>query len=448
MHRLVSSSGIRGLAIKEVSPDLCLRVGLSLSAQNRGEYVVGHDVRLSSPLLANLLMDGLNAGGSDSIFLGLSPTPAVAYYSRLFSGGVAITASHNPPEYNGIKIFNNRGASVTTLFYERLLSDISAEYATWDTLGSRRNQEGLHEYLEFLCSISKTRRKWRIGIDLGNGATCITAPLVFRLCGHEVFPVNLAPDGKFPGRGPEPNPESLNSLAEMIRKNSLDIGFAYDGDGDRLAILDENGVFISQDIALGQMARFFIKQYGGSVVVNVDSSSIVDLLIKSEGGTVHRSKVGDPYILEEMLKRGAIFGGETCGAWITPHLPCPDGVLSSILILNLLEYLDIRPSQLSSGLPNFFLERTKVRCPNELKQLVMRQLKESLPEIYPETELSEIDGLRLSWHDFEWALIRPSGTEPFIRITAESKEQVKAKELIKSIKDILNETMEGLKREQ
>ncbi|MDH5811531.1 MAG: hypothetical protein QE160_04595 [Candidatus Verstraetearchaeota archaeon] len=448
MHQLVSSSGIRGLAIKEISPDLCFRVGLSISAQSRGEYVVGHDVRLSSPLFANLLMDGLNAGGSDSIFLGLSPTPAVAYYSKLFSGGVAITASHNPPEYNGIKIFNSRGAPVTSSFYEGLLSGIPNRYATWDALGSRTDQEGLHEYLEFLCSISKTKKKWRVGIDPGNGATCITAPLVFRLCGHEVYPINMAPDGKFPGRGPEPDPEWLNSLADLIRKNSLDIGFAYDGDGDRFAILDENGVFISQDIALGQMARFFTKQYGGPVVVNVDSSSVVEFLVKSEGGTIHRSKVGDPYIVEEMLKSGAVFGGETCGAWITPHLPCPDGVLSSILMLNLLEYWDIKPSNLRSGLPIFFLERAKVRCPNELKRLVMRQLKESIPKIYPRAELSEIDGLRVSLHEFEWVLIRPSGTEPIIRITAESKDMGKTKELIKSITHLLNETMEGLKRKR
>jgi phosphoglucosamine mutase len=446
MHELVSSSGIRGLAIKEISPDLCLKVGLSLSTKNPGEYVVGHDVRLSSPLLANSLIDGLNSGGSDSIFLGLAPTPAVAYYSRRFSGGIAITASHNPPEYNGIKVFDRRGAPAPPSFYESLLSEIPKEYAMWDALGSRREHEGLHEYIEFLCSLSKTKRRWRVGLDPGNGATCITAPLTFRLCGHEVYPLNLAPDGNFPGRDPEPKQESLQSLADSIRKNSLDVGFAYDGDGDRLAILDENGNFISQDVALGQMARFFIKRYGGSVVVNVDSSSVVELLVRSEGGGVHRSRVGDPYIVQEMLKRNAIFGGETCGAWITPHLPCPDGVLSSILVLNLLEYWDIKPSQLSSGLPAFFLERSKIECPNELKQLVMRQLKESLPEIYPGVELSEIDGLRLSWQDSEWALIRPSGTEPAVRITAESKDKEKTKELIKSLTHLLNETMEGLKR--
>jgi len=434
--------------MKEISPDLCMRVGLSISSQNRGEYVVGHDVRLSSQLLANSLIDGLNAGGSDSIFLGMSPTPAVSYYSKLFSGGIAITASHNPPEYNGIKIFDKRGASVPTSFYASLLSEPRFSYANWDSLGSRRNHEGLHEYLEFLCSLSKTRRRWKVGIDLGNGTTCLTAPLAFRLCGHEVSPLNLAPDGKFPGRGPEPDQRSLSSLADMIRMRSLDIGFAYDGDGDRLAILDENGDFISQDIALGQMAKFFVNHYGGSVVVNVDSSSLVELLVKSVGGTVYRSKVGDPYILEEMNKRGAVFGGEPCGAWITPYLPCPDGVLSSILILNLLEYWDIKPSQLSAGLPTFFVERRKVGCPKEVVQLVMNRLKGLLQAAYPEAEFSEIDGLRLCWCDLEWALIRPSGTEPVIRITVESKDRVRAQELTTSLTALLKRSMEGLERKQ
>ncbi|MGC8936617.1 MAG: hypothetical protein ACP5KV_04550 [Candidatus Methanomethylicaceae archaeon] len=443
MYKLVSSSGIRGIAMREVSPDLCMMLGLSISAKMRGDFVVGHDVRLSSPLLANSLMDGLNAGGSNSIFLGLSPTPAVAYYSKHFSGGLVITASHNPPEYNGIKIFDRRGASVPATFYENLLSDTQAKYASWNSLGSRKDHEGLHEYLDFLCSFFNTKKRWRVGIDPGNGATCLTAPLVFRLGGHEVFPVNLAPDGKFPGRGAEPKEDALQSLADTIRKNSLDIGFAYDGDGDRLAVLDENGTFLSQDVLLGQMARFFVKQHGGSVVVNVDSSSVIDLLVQSVGGAVYRSKVGDPYILEEMLKRGSVFGGETCGAWITPHLPCPDGVLSSILLLNLLDQMGIRPSQLRSGVPDFFLERTKVQCPNDLKDIVMIRLKELLTAAWPDAKVSEIDGIRLAWQEFDWVLIRPSGTEPLIRITAESQDRKRTKELISSLLNLINKAMGG-----
>ncbi len=449
MHKLVSSSGIRGLAIKEVSPELCMRLGLSISTKRRGEYAVGHDVRLSSPLLAYSLMDGLNAGGSNSIFIGLAPTPAVAYYSKHFSGGLAVTASHNPPEYNGVKIFDQRGASVFTTFYEDLLSCNQPIHTNWDSLGSRRDHDGLHEYIDFLSSISNTKKRWRVGIDPGNGATCLTAPLALRLCGHQVFPINLAPDGRFPGRGPEPNEASLFSLAEAIRKNSLDVGFAYDGDGDRLSILDENGMPIPQDVVLGHMAKFYVERHGGSVVVNVDSSSIIDLLVKSAGGKVYRSKVGDPYILEEILKKDAVFGGETCGAWIAPrHLLCPDGVLSSILFLNFLESNDVKPSKLRSGLPTIFLERMKIPCPNELKGEAMTKIKDSLLVTYTEADLSNVDGLRLSWQEFNWALIRPSGTEPVIRITVESTDMEKTKELIASLTHLLKDVLEGLKRKQ
>ncbi|MGQ9759360.1 MAG: phosphoglucosamine mutase [Candidatus Methanomethylicaceae archaeon] len=447
MHRLLSSSGIRGLAIRDISPELCMRVGLSISGKKRGEYVIGHDTRISSPLLADSLIDGLNAGGSDSIFLGLVPTPAVAYYSKRFSGGVAVTASHNPPEYNGLKIFDERGASVPTSFYEEILSAPSQRYARWDSLGSRRDYDGLHEYIQFLSSFSDTRRRWRVGLDPGNGATALTAPLVFRLCGHEVEAVNLAPDGNFPGRGPEPIEPLLLTLAETIRKKSLDIGFAYDGDGDRFAILDENGRFLSQDLALGQMARFYVERHGGPIVVNVDSSSIIDFLVKSAGGEVVRSRVGDPFVVEEIIKSNAVFGGEACGAWIFPRIfLCPDGVLSSILFLNFLDSIGAKASHLRSNLPSFFLERAKLPCRNELKEIFMGKLRERLIGIYPEAEPYSVDGLRLSWRDFTWALIRPSGTEPIIRITVESTDKEKTKGLINSITKHSMEIMEGLKR--
>lgn len=423
-----------------------MQIGLSLSGKWRGGCVIGHDTRLSSPLLASALINGINAGGSDSIFLGLAPTPAVAYYSRRFSGGVAITASHNPPEYNGLKIFDQRGASVPPSFYEDLLSDCQKRYATWDSLGSKRDCDGLHEYLQFLASNSDTRRRWRVGLDPGNGATSLTAPLAFRLCGHEVETINLAPDGKFPGRGPEPSEAALLKLADLIRKKSLDIGFAYDGDGDRFAVLDENGLFLPQDVTLGQMAKFYAESYGSPVVVNVDTSSLVDFLVKSVGGVVHRSRVGDPFVVEDIIRSNAVFGGETCGAWIFPRiLLCPDGVLSSILFLNFLDSMSMKPSQLRSNLPMFFLERTTLPCRNEKKEIFMGELKGRLLSIYPDAEPSNVDGLRLSWSDFTWVLIRPSGTEPIIRITVESTDAERTKELVKSVVRLSMEIMEGIK---
>lgn len=431
MRNIIGTSGIRGIALEEISIELCTKLGLIISNLKQGNYVVGHDVRLTSPILASAIANGICAGGSNSIFMGLLPTPAIAFYSQYHTGGIAITASHNPPEYNGVKIFNEIGAPVLPYFYEFLIKQ-EPKYANWTSLGFKFEGNGFFEYTEMLLSKFNTKKKWKICIDPGNGATSLTAPLVFRLGGHEVHPINIDPDGRFPGRSPEPNEESLKTTCDFIRKNALDIGFAYDGDGDRLVVIDENGNVVPQDIALAQMAKYFVKKFGGPIVVNIDSSSIIDFLVKPLGGVVYRTKVGDPYLVEEAIKRGAFFGGESCGAWIFPNiLKCPDGVLSSIILLNFLDYEDIRPSDLVKNIPNFFIERLKIKCQDKFN--VINKLKTKITNLYPDADISFMDGIRISWKDFTWALIRASGTEPLIRITVESPDREKAKNLISSL---------------
>ncbi|MCX8170175.1 MAG: hypothetical protein N3D72_03695, partial [Candidatus Methanomethyliaceae archaeon] len=309
-------------------------------------------------------------------------------------------------------------------------------------LGSRIDGCGFYEYVEMLVSKFNTRKKWRICIDPGNGTTSLTAPLVFRLGNHEVHAINLDPDGRFPGRGPEPDEESLKDTCDFVKRKSLDIGFAYDGDGDRLVVIDEKGNVIPQDITLAQVAKYFVKKFGGPIVTNVDSSSIIDFLIKPLGGIVYRTKVGDPYVVEEALKRDASFGGESCGAWIFPKiLKCPDGVLSSIILLNFLDSEDIRASELMMGIPSFFIERSKIKCYDKLN--LINRLKPKINELYSDAEISYIDGIRISWDDYTWALIRASGTEPIIRITVESPNEERAKNLISSLRKIIFDSMEA-----
>jgi len=448
MEEFISSSGLRGLAMKEVSPELCMRVGTALSRMNKGSYVVGHDVRLSSPLLAQSLIAGLNAGGSDVLYLGLASTPAVAFYSRGHKGGAVITASHNPPEYNGIKVFDGRGASVAQSFYSALLRERGggAEYAKWDSLGSSRAGDGLHQYVEYVASASRIRRRWKVGLDLGNGTASVTAPLALSLSGCEVSTINLAPDGTFPGRGSEPDEKSLSGLCHMVRERHLDIGFGYDGDGDRLAIVDERGVPIPQDLALAFAAGESVRENGGgSVVVNIDTSVLVDVVVESAGGKVYRSKVGDPYVLGEITNRRSVFGGETCGAWIHPKYSlCPDGVLSSVVFLNFLERSGLKPSRLGEELPKFYLIRRKVPCPNKLKVPIMKILKGKVAGLYPRAEILNIDGVRLGLPDRSWVLVRPSGTEPLLRITAESSEAKSSNRLAEDLANLIEKIMGGL----
>ncbi|MDD1776372.1 MAG: hypothetical protein LUP94_03355, partial [Candidatus Methanomethylicus sp.] len=256
MQELVSSSGIRGLAIDEVSPRLCMDFGLAISSNHKGTYALGYDVRVTSQLLARSLANGLNAGGSDVISLGLAPTPAVAFYSKGKAGGAMITASHNPPEYNGIKLFDRKGASVAQSLYCDLLSmtEKAPKPIHWESLGQSRSGNGLYEYLESLAYLSNTSKKWNVGIDPGNGSTCITAAIAFKLAGVKTSAVNLAPDGYFKGRGSEPDEKALISLSKLVREKNLDMGFAFDGDGDRVAMVDERGSFIPQDLSLAYMA--------------------------------------------------------------------------------------------------------------------------------------------------------------------------------------------------
>ncbi|RWX73580.1 MAG: hypothetical protein ACO0C9_02975 [Candidatus Methanosuratincola verstraetei] len=432
MDHLISSSGLRGIAMEEVTPDLFFKCGLASSLMKPGTYAVAYDVRSTSPLLADAFRCGLNAGGSHTVSYGLMPTPALAFLSRGLAGGVMITASHNPPQYNGAKIFDGRGASWKPSDYRSLVNCLRGNMACsrWDSVGSSRHGAGLHRYLEWLSSRREFRDVWRVGLDPGNGSTCLTAPLAFESAGCDLEVVNSHPDPLFKGRGSEPNESSLSSLSELVKSKGLDVGFAYDGDGDRFAVVDEHGRFLKQDLALAFVASEMVKGGKKDIVVNVDTSSVVDFMVEAAGGRIHRAPVGDVYVLEALIDLGGSFGGETCGAWIFPEESlCPDGVLSSIIFLSMLEESHLRPSEVCEGVPAFHTERRSVPCQSIKKEALMRAVSSRALGWLSGVELDEVDGVRVSLADRSWVLIRPSGTEPLVRVTSESQERSVAKEL-------------------
>jgi phosphoglucosamine mutase len=432
MGGLVGSSGFRGIALKEISPSFCLAMGEAISSQRPGVHSVGHDVRFSSPVLALALALGLNAGGSDVKYMGLAPTPATAFYSRGNSGGAMVTASHNPPEYNGVKLFGPKGASISLAAYLKIESLIdNAGSLHSETLGSIRQGDGLIDYVEAVAAASRSSKGWEVGLDPGNGSTTLTAEMIFKKIGINAIGINVAPDGSFPGRGPEPCESALRGLSDLVKSKSLDVGFAFDGDGDRLAIVDENGKPIDQDTALAFSLARSLKGRNRSVVVNVDTSAVVDYAVEAAGGRVIRSRVGDPCVLEAMLENHSIAGGETCGAWIFPGISlCPDGVLSSIIFLNLLGEAAMKASEARAGLPALALRRRKVACTNQVKKPLMETLEAEVRHRYSEEETIAVDGIRVGFSDKSWVLVRPSGTEPVIRITAESQTAKKTVGLI------------------
>jgi phosphoglucosamine mutase len=253
--------------------------------------------------------------------------------------------------------------------------------------------------------------------------------------------LNAQPDGFFPARSPEPNAKSLRSLAAVVKTLGGDAGLAYDGDGDRVAFIDENGHFADFDQVLAAYAAHVVKKNrGGTVVTSVEASKAVEEMVEQHGGKVVRTKVGDVYIAELMKKRNAIFGGEPCGAWIHPQLNyCPDGILSSVLLLKALEDENESLAEFVAEAPKYPILRENFSCKNDLKEKVVEKTGERLKSVFqPYRQFSKVDGVRLVLEN-GWLLIRASGTEPAIRLTVEGESLKAAKEIMeKGAKSIRN----------
>ena len=449
MVRLFGSSGIRGTANIDFTPELALRTGVGVASTlgGSGRILLARDTRLTGPMFEKAFAAGVMSGGVSVCRAGVMPTPALAYLTRKkgFKAGVMVTASHNPPEYNGLKIFDETGIALSEDEEARLEAKMFQDNAvgvSWDKVGTSYDVNPLDEYIEMLSSLVELRRKWRVLVDPGNGATCAVTPQVLRNLGCETQTVNGQPDGRFPGRNSEPNEENLAETCKLVRAFEVELGVAHDGDGDRIVMIDSDGNLVPPDKLMAGFAAEAVRQAGGGyVVVNADASRAVDEKVKEAGGEVVRTRVGDVYIARELLRLKGVFGGEPSGAWIHPkyHL-CTDGPLSAVLIIGLLDRLGLQLSELIKGVPDYPMRREKVKCPNVAKEEVMRKLSENLPDALPQvTGTNTIDGIRVELTDGSWILARPSGTEPLIRITVEARTSVESDDLLGKARRIVEE---------
>ncbi len=439
MPKLFGTSGVRGIVNVELTPQLMFEVGLAVSTLIRDRNVgVACDTRRSRDMLRSAWLSGVIAGGSKAVDLGILPTPVLAYLTHVvgFEVGAMITASHNPPEYNGIKLFDREGVAygpTQQSAVESIIENHESRLASWNNIGTINSIDESSRYVEMVCDKIHLNKKWNVLVDPGCGAGHSIAPYLLRLLGCKVTAVNSQPDGFFPGRSPEPSPESLKSFSLLVKQIGADLGIAYDGDADRVAFVDERGDFIQFDRSLAAIAGHFLKQNnGGTVVIPIDASMSVDTITLREHGEVERTPVGDVEIAWAIRKKRAVFGGEPCGAWIMPQFHmCPDGILSSILFLKALETENVTASNFISKVPEYPIMREKVSCPTVTKASVMAKLKDRLPaQFHEELKVSLLDGIRIATEDW-WLLLRSSGTEPTIRVTAEAKDEKKAKDLLK-----------------
>jgi phosphoglucosamine mutase len=446
---MFGSSGIRGLANIELNPTLTKEVGTALATINQGDSVViGRDTRLTGKMLELALISGINAGSGDVIQLGLAPTPVVAWMIQQTgsNSGVAITASHNPPEYNGLKIFNQDGMSYTLreqLEIEDIIKNEKYEYAEWDSVGIKEETDGIYPYVEMLTESININKEIMIGLDCFCGATSILAPLTFTEFPVQTKIINATPDGYFPAGNPEPSFNSLNRLGKYMQSTGCRIGFGFDGDGDRMMPLTSDGKMVNPDRVLAAYAGYKVKRNkGGIIVTHVGASMAVDEVVNKAGGKVIRTPVGDSFVTEAMTKHGAIFGGEPVGAWVFPEIQmCPSGVLSALKVLETLEFLDQSLEEFIQSAPSYPIKRFKLECPNHKKQKVMSYVFEKYSEVFTDIKsISDKDGLRINTKN-GWALIRPSGTEPIIRVTIEGRSKSDIENILTQIKQILKQVI-------
>jgi phosphoglucosamine mutase len=300
------------------------------------------------------------------------------------------------------------------------------------------------EYVKALVNSFSLEKRWKVALDCGCGAASQIAPRILRELGLEVRALNSNPDGYFPARSPDPKEDTLRELCDFVRRVKADVALALDGDGDRIALIDEEGAFIGFDAALAFYASKVVGE-GELIVTNVDASMVVEELVRASGGRVLRTRVGDVFISKEVSRNNAVFGGEPCGAWIHPsHVLCPDGIFSALAILKVLEREEVELSCLKE-VPTYPMRREKIRCAEELKPRLMEAVLNNYSRYFEDAlEVWRLDGVRIALED-GWILIRPSGTEPVVRITTEARDKQKLRDILEIGKNLVKDSMKTLR---
>ena len=360
-----------------------------------------------------------------------------------------ITASHNPPEFNGVKVIAADGIEIPRRIedeVEKLYFAGGPKTVEWDCIGKIHKRDVIDTYIDAIVSMANvaliSSRDLRVAIDPGNGVGTLVAPTIAQRLGCKVYTVNSELDGRFQGRQSEPGPDNLGSLKQLVKATGADIGVALDGDADRCIFLDERGDVLWGDQSLTLIAKDYMTKHQGALVATPLSSSksIVDV-VKSAGGSIHWTKVGSVEVSRAMVENGIGLGGEENGGVMYGlYNPIKDGSITMALILGILAEYGEPLSHLVAELPAYFQAKDKVFCPNELKQKALEEIRSKI--VAPRVDT--MDGLKLVYADESWILLRPSGTEPLFRLYAEADNQSKVDKLVSENKKLIENTLRML----
>jgi phosphoglucosamine mutase len=447
-RRLFGTSGIRGVVSQDLSPDFCRRVALAIGTAlpQSSTVCIATDTRVSRDVIRDAITAGLLSSGVNVVDLGILPTPALALLTREsgFRAGIMITASHNPPEFNGIKLFtqNSLGYSrAQEAEVEKVYFEEKFRLGNPGTL--KRAQDMKQRYFSFIESklpAGAFGYHPRVVVDPGNGAASKFASDILVQMGVDVLPVNDEPDGSFPGRSPEPKEDTLQGTISFLRQHNADLAICFDGDADRVVFCDKEG-FLGFNEPIAFISRLAVKKTGKKkVATTVETGTLLDLAVKDLGAEVVRGRVGDVPVARLAQQLGAALGVEQVGVYIMPEVGYyPDSIFASLFLLSQIsDAEEIR--QFFQGMPRLSFEKAKVSCPNELKESVMARVREQAHLFAPD-EINSLDGVRLGFAD-SWMLFRPSGTEAVIRVISESMSQKQTDELIKRGKKLVESLVE------
>jgi phosphomannomutase/phosphoglucomutase len=449
-RKLFGTNGIRGVVNKELTPEIAINVGSSIGTFfGKKNLLVGHDARTSGPMFAKAVIAGLTATGCNVFFAGMAPTPALQYAvkNHCIDGGVIITASHNPPEYNGIKVVWNDGIEISheqETEIENIYFENKQVLAEWNELGAKHELSEVNaEYIEAIkkhVDAAKIAKKhYHVVVDAANSVGALTAPPLLRELGCKVTSINANIDGTFPGRLPEPRPENLKEIAVAVKAVGADLGVAFDGDADRSIFVAENGEIYWGDKTFALIEKhFLIENPNSKIVTPVSSSTLVKDTAEAYKGEIVWTKVGSVTVSQTMKELKAKLGGEeNGGVFYGPHQAVRDGAMTTALILGIMAKRGEKLSELIAEQPQYFLEKGKVECPEDKKEKVLKKLLEQVKG----SNISTIDGVKIWFADRSAILVRPSGTEPIYRLYAEAKNQEKALKLIRDYSVTLKEIL-------
>ncbi len=441
---LFGTNGIRGKVNEDLNLNFIMRSALAIGSffGKNEKIVVGSDTRKSSDMVKFAIFSSLISQGHDVFDAGIVPTPALQLYSKMHGKfGIMVTASHNPPEYNGIKVIGKDGTEIDERDENAIEEIFYIENFRKENFASLGNYIMVNDVnMNYIGSIvEKVNReiikdsKISVALDCSNGSSIFTSPEILKILGIKYTTINCNRDGLFISHNPEPKEENLKDL-EYLTKNNFSFGAAHDGDADRVAFVDENGSFVYGDKILTLFAREILSKRKGYVVLPISATMAVEEIAKMYDSKVIYTRVGAPIVARKMIETGALFGGEDNGGYIfSDHQYCRDGAMALARIIEIIAKYKRPFSEIIADLPEYYQKKSSIHVEKKKIQYVMKNLKNEIKG----KNFIHIDGIKII-EGQSWILIRPSGTEPLIRIYAESKDR-------KDLESIYNEYQKKIK---